>query len=752
MANTASPTSFQPPSTAPPPVSQTPCRANLDTVRAIIFNRATEKTTAEHEAVDVALAETVASKAELAADPNLVNKDGLTLTQLDTLQMELQKRKQTIQRKEREITEFHRRYISQYGVIPTLTTPAFDGNRDDEIKRQNDVEIARTGVNKLEDGSIYESTDEILDAAHTLKAEHACLTKLAQERLAKREATMVRMEEADRILANNNKTLRTISKRHMTELAHYNKPPALVLLCLTAIFDLLGLGKNLDYKKMKVILVKTNFSRTMQTFDTSTVTKRKLDRLEAAYFSLPEFTVEKMKRASELCGILTKWLLSLRNVCKVFHDTAVHELRKELSVRQTMNIVDNDVAGIRGADTGNNRDNGIGDKNSALSGMSLVLSFIDSATFAHVDLELTEFLREETVTLVATEEAKAESVAEEAKRLKLEEEVQIAAEEAAKVKAAATEEAKILKDEEQARVKAVEDEAAKIVAEAEAKAKAAVEEAKRLKLEEETQIAADEAAKVKAAAAEEAKILKDEEDARVKAAEEEALRIQAEEEEAAKIVAEAEAKSKAAAEEAKQLKAEEEARIKAEEKQEAMRIHAAKEAKIAAETEAKAIAVAAAAAAAEESERLRVEEETKIKADEEEKVAARLQAEEEAKIAAEEEAKAKAAAEEAKRLKLEKEAKITAEGAAKVKTAAAKEAKILKDEEEARMKATEEKALCIQAEEEAKIAAKSEAKSKAAAEEAKKLKTERSSSKKLKTERSSSKFHPKNVFNFFGCR
>ena len=53
-----------------------------------------------------------------------------------------------------------------------------------------------------------------------------------------------------------------------------------------------------------------------------------------------------MKRTSEVCGVLTHWLLSLSNVCKVFQDTAVQELRKELSALQTIGMNTNDMAGI----------------------------------------------------------------------------------------------------------------------------------------------------------------------------------------------------------------------------------------------------------------------------------------------------------------------------------------------------------------------------------------------------------------------
>jgi len=205
MADAPPPPKFKPPSPTPPSMSPTSYRSarqnELDALRskglAKIFNRhftdATEKITSEREAADAALAEIVARKAELAANPKLFDKNGLTFTQLDALHMELQKRKHTVQRKERETIELYRRYVSQYGGNEVMarkalskhgtpnstalgnismgsTMPVLHENHDYDIIRQNDLDTARAkekkkcvGVGKqvgrkLEDGSFYEST------------------------------------------------------------------------------------------------------------------------------------------------------------------------------------------------------------------------------------------------------------------------------------------------------------------------------------------------------------------------------------------------------------------------------------------------------------------------------------------------------------------------------------------------------------------------------------------------------------------
>jgi hypothetical protein len=120
-----------PPKTQPPPPVFSPPvasyrsarREELDALRqkglAKIFNRhftsVADKIRQEREAAELALQEIIKRKAELAANPKSFKEGGLTLTQLDKLHMELKKRKNEVQRKERETQELYKRYCSQYG-------------------------------------------------------------------------------------------------------------------------------------------------------------------------------------------------------------------------------------------------------------------------------------------------------------------------------------------------------------------------------------------------------------------------------------------------------------------------------------------------------------------------------------------------------------------------------------------------------------------------------------------------------------
>ncbi len=126
-SNTPPAPRVQPPPPKISPPSATTYRSQrqeeLDAIRrrglAKIFNKhfttVADKIRQEHEAAELALAEIVKRKEELAANPKSFDgAGGLTLTQLDKLHMEIMKRKKEVQRKERETQELYKRYCSQY--------------------------------------------------------------------------------------------------------------------------------------------------------------------------------------------------------------------------------------------------------------------------------------------------------------------------------------------------------------------------------------------------------------------------------------------------------------------------------------------------------------------------------------------------------------------------------------------------------------------------------------------------------------
>lgn len=169
-----------PPRTQPPPPVFSPPvnsyrsarREELDALRqkglTKIFNKhftsVADKIRQEREAAELALAEIIKRKAELAANPKSFKEGGLTLTQLDKLHMELQKRKNEVQRKERETQELYKRYCSQYGENEhdfadvanwknaTEIIGQHDYNPADLVRQQDLTSRKTTGENGSTDG------------------------------------------------------------------------------------------------------------------------------------------------------------------------------------------------------------------------------------------------------------------------------------------------------------------------------------------------------------------------------------------------------------------------------------------------------------------------------------------------------------------------------------------------------------------------------------------------------------------------
>jgi len=171
---TAPPPPVVPP---PPPPAFTPPKSTyrsarqkeLDEIRhrglAKIFNKhfstVASKIREERDAADQALAELERRKAELAANPKSFS-NGLTLTQLDKLYMELKRRKSDVSRKERETQELYRRYVSQYGGDEFKSKKPFNKNGmttkehcHNDILWQRDLMLAKS----LEKGQATKDSD-----------------------------------------------------------------------------------------------------------------------------------------------------------------------------------------------------------------------------------------------------------------------------------------------------------------------------------------------------------------------------------------------------------------------------------------------------------------------------------------------------------------------------------------------------------------------------------------------------------------
>ncbi|KAJ4149826.1 dynein heavy chain [Fusarium falciforme] len=135
------------------------------------------------------------------------------------------------------------------------------------------------------------------------EAEVASRKKVVLEDLAKAEPAV---EEAKASVSN-------IKRQHLTEVRSMGNPPQGVRLAMDAVCTLLGHRIN-DWKAVQGIVRKDDFIASILMFDNAKqMTKGLRNKMRNDFLSNPEFTFEKVNRASKACGPLVQWVAAQVN-------------------------------------------------------------------------------------------------------------------------------------------------------------------------------------------------------------------------------------------------------------------------------------------------------------------------------------------------------------------------------------------------------------------------------------------------------
>ncbi|KAG6036640.1 Dynein heavy chain cytoplasmic [Claviceps citrina] len=144
---------------------------------------------------------------------------------------------------------------------------------------------------------------EIQAALEKQEAEVAKRRKVVLEDLAKAEPAV---EEAKASVSN-------IKRQHLTEVRSMGNPPSGVRLALDAVCTLLGHKIN-DWKAVQAVVRKDDFIASIIMFDNARQMTRSLrNKMRNEFLSNPEFTFEKVNRASKACGPLVQWVAAQVN-------------------------------------------------------------------------------------------------------------------------------------------------------------------------------------------------------------------------------------------------------------------------------------------------------------------------------------------------------------------------------------------------------------------------------------------------------
>ncbi|QPG94731.1 Dynein heavy chain cytoplasmic [Epichloe festucae Fl1] len=144
---------------------------------------------------------------------------------------------------------------------------------------------------------------EIQAALEKQEAEVAKRRKVVLEDLAKAEPAV---EEAKASVSN-------IKRQHLTEVRSMGNPPSGVRLALDAVCTLLGHKIN-DWKAVQAVVRKDDFIASIIMFDNvKQMTRALRNKMRNDFLSNPEFTFEKVNRASKACGPLVQWVAAQVN-------------------------------------------------------------------------------------------------------------------------------------------------------------------------------------------------------------------------------------------------------------------------------------------------------------------------------------------------------------------------------------------------------------------------------------------------------
>jgi dynein heavy chain 1, cytosolic len=138
----------------------------------------------------------------------------------------------------------------------------------------------------------------------------AALEKQEAEVASRRQVVLQDLAKAEPAVEEAKASVSNIKRQHLTEVRAMSNPPAGVRLAMEAVVTMLmGHTKIQDWKTVQGVIRKDDFIANIITFDNQTkMTKSLRDRMRKEFLSNPEFTFEKVNRASRACGPLVQWV------------------------------------------------------------------------------------------------------------------------------------------------------------------------------------------------------------------------------------------------------------------------------------------------------------------------------------------------------------------------------------------------------------------------------------------------------------
>ncbi|XP_073982188.1 dynein heavy chain, cytoplasmic isoform X4 [Rhodnius prolixus] len=150
----------------------------------------------------------------------------------------------------------------------------------------------------------------------------------------KREGVMADLALVEPAVIDAQQAVKEIKKQQLVEVRSMANPPAVVKLALESICLLLGENAT-DWKSIRAVVMRDNFINSIvNNFSTENISDEVREKMHTRYLSNPEYTFEKVNRASMACGPMVKWAVAQISYADMLKK--VEPLREELRSLEDM--------------------------------------------------------------------------------------------------------------------------------------------------------------------------------------------------------------------------------------------------------------------------------------------------------------------------------------------------------------------------------------------------------------------------------
>ncbi|KAI1339525.1 dynein heavy chain, N-terminal region 1-domain-containing protein [Xylariaceae sp. FL0016] len=194
-------------------------------------------------------------------------------------------------------------------------------------EKKKQLELKNTEANEKLQRMVADQNEAEQRKATSLKIQ-AALEKQEAEVASRREVVLNDLAKAEPAVESAKASVSNIKRQHLTEVRSMSSPPQGVRLAMESVCNLLG-HKIADWKGVQAVVRKDDFIANIVGFDNEKqMTKALRTKMRTTYLDNPEFTFEKVNRASKACGPLVQWVEAQVNYSEILD--RVGPLREEV--------------------------------------------------------------------------------------------------------------------------------------------------------------------------------------------------------------------------------------------------------------------------------------------------------------------------------------------------------------------------------------------------------------------------------------